>query len=214
MGLGLKVGLREAPQIPVQRHPARRILLWPAGKPDSIAEREGVIRRKRRDPTEDLGLRCAPQVRRAAIQGRNAHELRDRQAQRGLRWGMRHLGDRGLWGAAWREVPICGTLAARHEMVYNHSMEFEWAREKAKRNLKKHGVSFGEAATVFYDPLSATFTDPEHALGELSASLLDLRFITIGHSSRSLAACLAHGPACCHTHHKRATSNRSREKTA
>jgi len=91
-------------------------------------------------------------------------------------WSMR---------AAWRQVPIGGTLAARHEMVYNHSMEFEWAREKAKRNLKKHGVSFDEAATVFYDPLSATFTDPEHALGEH-------RFITIGHSSHGRLLLVSH----------------------
>ena len=37
-------------------------------------------------------------------------------------------------------------------------MRFEWDGEKAKQNLKKHGVSFEEAVTVFYDPLSATLT--------------------------------------------------------
>jgi uncharacterized protein len=36
-------------------------------------------------------------------------------------------------------------------------MQFEWDREKAKKNLRKHKVSFDEAMTVFYDPLSATF---------------------------------------------------------
>lgn len=35
-------------------------------------------------------------------------------------------------------------------------MQFEWDPEKAKRNYKKHRVSFEEAVTVFYDPLSAT----------------------------------------------------------
>lgn len=33
---------------------------------------------------------------------------------------------------------------------------FEWDTEKAESNLQKHGVSFEEAATVFFDPLSLT----------------------------------------------------------
>ena len=36
-------------------------------------------------------------------------------------------------------------------------MQFAWDRDKARRTLKKHGVTFDEAVTVFYDPLSATF---------------------------------------------------------
>lgn len=54
-------------------------------------------------------------------------------------------------------------------------MQFEWDRDKARRNLKKHGVTFDEAVTVFYDPLSATFDDPDHSVGER-------RLITIGFS--------------------------------
>ena len=57
-------------------------------------------------------------------------------------------------------------------------MRFEWDGEKAKRNLKKHGVSFEEAVTVFYDPLSATFNDLDHSVDEY-------RYITIGLSSRN-----------------------------
>lgn len=45
-------------------------------------------------------------------------------------------------------------------------MEFEWNPDKAKLNLGKHGVSFQEAATVFNDPLSVTFPDPDHSIGE------------------------------------------------
>jgi hypothetical protein len=56
-------------------------------------------------------------------------------------------------------------------------MQFEWDPEKAKWNYKKHRVSFEEAVTVFYDPLSATFDDPDHSVGEQ-------RLITIGFSSR------------------------------
>jgi uncharacterized DUF497 family protein len=55
-------------------------------------------------------------------------------------------------------------------------MQFEWDREKATKNLRKHRVSFEEAVTVFYDPLSATFDDPDHSIDEG-------RFITIGYSS-------------------------------
>lgn len=36
----------------------------------------------------------------------------------------------------------------------------EWDKRKARSNLKKHGVSFQEAATVFVDPLSPTIRDP------------------------------------------------------
>ena len=41
-------------------------------------------------------------------------------------------------------------------------MEFEWDRAKAEDNLKKHKIAFDEAVTVFYDPLAATFDDPDH----------------------------------------------------
>jgi len=41
--------------------------------------------------------------------------------------------------------------------------EFEWDQEKAESNLVKHGVSFAEAATVFFDLLSITLPDPIHS---------------------------------------------------
>ena len=45
-------------------------------------------------------------------------------------------------------------------------MDFEWDRNKASSNFKKHGVSFQEAATVYGDSLALTFNDPEHSIGE------------------------------------------------
>lgn len=45
-------------------------------------------------------------------------------------------------------------------------MNFEWDQDKAASNLKKHGVSFEEAASVFGDPLAITFRDPDHSIGE------------------------------------------------
>ena len=40
---------------------------------------------------------------------------------------------------------------------------FEWHEEKAEKNLKKHGVSFEEAKTVFNDPLSRTIADSQNS---------------------------------------------------
>jgi uncharacterized DUF497 family protein len=45
-------------------------------------------------------------------------------------------------------------------------VEFEWDDKKAAKNLKKHGVSFREAASVYGDPLAITFEDPDHSIDE------------------------------------------------
>jgi len=39
---------------------------------------------------------------------------------------------------------------------------YEWVPKKARANLRKHGVSFEEAATVCLDSLAITFPDPDH----------------------------------------------------
>jgi len=39
-------------------------------------------------------------------------------------------------------------------------LTFEWDEKKAAANLRKHGVSFEEAASAFGDPLSLTIPDP------------------------------------------------------
>ena len=64
-------------------------------------------------------------------------------------------------------------------------MKFNWDPEKAENNVKKHDVSFEEAATVFYDPLSATLDDPDH-------SAVENRFITIGYSTRNRLLFVSH----------------------
>jgi hypothetical protein len=53
------------------------------------------------------------------------------------------------------------------------------------KGIKKHGVSFNEAVTVFYDPLSASFDDPHH-------SDTEHRIITIGYSSHSRLLVVSH----------------------
>ena len=55
-------------------------------------------------------------------------------------------------------------------------MEFEWDPNKAEENLKKHGVGFPEATTVFADPLELTIPDPDHSEGEA-------RFLSLGTST-------------------------------
>ena len=64
-------------------------------------------------------------------------------------------------------------------------MKFEWDRGKAETNLQKHGVSFEEAVTVFYDPLAATFDDPDHSQAEN-------RWITIGYASKGILTVVCH----------------------
>ena len=44
--------------------------------------------------------------------------------------------------------------------------EFEWDPRKATGNLKKHGISFAEAVTVFSDPAARIFDDPDHSVDE------------------------------------------------
>ncbi len=56
-------------------------------------------------------------------------------------------------------------------------LQFEWDARKAKANEAKHGVSFGEAITVFADSLARIFEDAEHSENER-------REIIIGHSDR------------------------------
>ena len=63
-------------------------------------------------------------------------------------------------------------------------MRFEWDPAKAAANLRKHGVTFDEASTVFGDTLSVSGRDLEHSVGEA-------RFVTFGLSStgRVLVVC-------------------------
>ncbi len=64
-------------------------------------------------------------------------------------------------------------------------LKFDWDAPKSTANLRKHGVSFEEAATVFGDPLALTFPDPDHSIREA-------RFITIGQSHQDLLLVVAH----------------------
>lgn len=61
-------------------------------------------------------------------------------------------------------------------------IEFEWNELKNRLNIKKHGVSFKEASSVFYDENAVLFDDPDHSMGEE-------RFLIIG-ISKNLRVCI------------------------
>ena len=57
-----------------------------------------------------------------------------------------------------------------------HDIRFEWDRAKAALNSRKHGVSFEEAQTVFYDEHAIEFFDPDHSEAEDRFIMLGLSF--------------------------------------
>ncbi len=70
--------------------------------------------------------------------------------------------------------------------TYNvHMIKFEWDAAKAVANLKKHGVSFDEAKSVFFDELGVQFFDDEHSEDER-------RFLMLGLSSTTKLLIVCH----------------------
>ena len=64
-------------------------------------------------------------------------------------------------------------------------MRFEWDPNKNEINKKKHGISFEEAKTVFYDECAILFDDPDHSEEED-------RFIILGLSQRENLCIVSH----------------------
>jgi len=64
-------------------------------------------------------------------------------------------------------------------------MRVTWDARKAAANLRKHNVSFEEAATALADPLAITGADPDHSVDET-------RWITFGLSNRCRLLIVAH----------------------
>ncbi len=69
------------------------------------------------------------------------------------------------------------------------TLRFEWDDRKAAANLKKHGVSFDEARTVFVDERAKLIDDPDHSEDEERFVLLGissaLRLLLVCHCYRS-----------------------------
>ena len=53
-------------------------------------------------------------------------------------------------------------------------ISFEWGESKNKTNIQKHGVSFEEAKSVFYDEFALLIADPDHSDAEDRFVLLGL----------------------------------------
>ncbi len=64
-------------------------------------------------------------------------------------------------------------------------IQFEWDTKKAAANLKKHGISFEEARSVFYDEFAVQFYDNDHADDED-------RFLMLGLSCESKILLVCH----------------------
>ena len=64
-------------------------------------------------------------------------------------------------------------------------MRFEWDENKAQANIKKHGVTFDEAKTAFYDAAALLIDDPEHSDDEE-------RFILLGMSQNARLLIVCH----------------------
>ena len=64
-------------------------------------------------------------------------------------------------------------------------LKFDWDKSKASLNKKKHGVSFEEAVTVFYDDDALEFHDPDHSESED-------RFIMVGLSFKTKILVVSH----------------------
>ena len=65
-------------------------------------------------------------------------------------------------------------------------IEFEWDKIKASKNLEKHGVSFEEASSVFYDDFAIQFYDKNHS------ELEEDRFLILGISNNSRMLMICH----------------------
>jgi len=85
------------------------------------------------------------------------------------------------------QYPLAGNGC---DFLYNYGIiivdiVFEWDSEKALANVRKHGVTFDEAAAVFADDEAQLFADPDHSADED-------RFLLLGMSQGSKALIVCH----------------------
>lgn len=65
------------------------------------------------------------------------------------------------------------------------NISFDWDPRKARANLAKHGISFDEARTSFYDDHARIIDDPDHSEAEA-------RFLLLGYSHRARCLIVSH----------------------
>ncbi len=64
-------------------------------------------------------------------------------------------------------------------------LSFDWDDNKNRINIQKHGLSFEEASTVFYDDYAIVFDDPDHSIDEN-------RFLIIGTTNHAGLCIVSH----------------------
>jgi uncharacterized DUF497 family protein len=57
------------------------------------------------------------------------------------------------------------------------TIRFEWDRRKSRENKRKHGVSFEEAQTIFWDENAIQYYDPDHSKDEDRFIMLGMSFL-------------------------------------
>ena len=74
----------------------------------------------------------------------------------------------------WRAASRCSIVCKVKRYRFGE-LVFSWDERKAAANLRRHGVRFEEAVTVFLDPVGRAYDDPDHSENEL-------RYLLVGHS--------------------------------
>lgn len=89
-----------------------------------------------------------------------------------------------------KPVPIIKQRMLENYLQHNYNVHmkkliFEWDIKKAQRNFRKHGVSFEEAQSVFFDEMAVQFWDDNHSLRED-------RFLMLGLSNQVRVVLVVH----------------------
>jgi uncharacterized protein len=90
---------------------------------------------------------------------------------------------------SWVVPPAQNPLATYMKCSYDVGMKryrFKWDANKARSNERKHGVSFEEAQTVFFDEEALFMADPDHSADEE-------RFLLLGLSAKLRVLLVCHG---------------------
>ena len=61
------------------------------------------------------------------------------------------------------QIIVLDKTLSRNYNIIMRKLKFEWDPKKNEANIKKHGISFEEAQTVFYDEYAILFDDPDHS---------------------------------------------------
>ena len=92
---------------------------------------------------------------------------------------------RGATSEQTSALPVFCLRTRRNGAIPLGSVTFEWDARKAAANFKRHGVTFEDGSSVFFDPLAITFPDPDHSLDER-------REVTLGYTMKKEMVFVSH----------------------